>query len=169
GTNYQVELWTDKDPTHKLSTAYSITSKTSVVNVTVSINPPGANSYGDITVGFKIANNLVKDVHIITLIFPSGFDVPPNISPNLITVGGTALTEAPTIDSGTRTITMVTPRDFAKAGTVEVVISKDAKVKNPSKAGKYKLTVYTSQDSNPVDSPLFDILSESQIKEVKCT
>ncbi|MBC7194411.1 MAG: hypothetical protein H5U37_01975, partial [Caldisericia bacterium] len=118
GTNYQVELWTDKDPTHKLSTAYSITSKTSVVNVTVSINPPGANSYGDITVGFKIANALVKDVHTITLIFPSGFDVPPNISPNLITVGGTPLTEAPTIDSGTRRITMVTPRDFAKAGTV---------------------------------------------------
>ena len=168
GTNYQVELWTDKDPTHKYSAQYSITSKTSVVNVTVSINPPGANSYGDITVGFKIANGLVKDVHTITLIFPSGFDVPPNISPNLITVGGTALTDAPTIDSGTRTITMVTPRDFAKAGTVEVVISKDAKVKNPAKAGKYKLTVYTSQDSNPVESPLFDILSESQIKDVKC-
>lgn len=168
GTNYQVELWTDKDPTHKLSTAYSITSKTSVVNVTVSINPPGANSYGDITVGFKIANALVKDVHTITLIFPSGFDVPPNISPNLITVGGTPLTEAPNIDSGTRTITMVTPRDFAKAGTVEVVISKDAKIKNPAKAGKYKLTVYTSQDSNPVESPLFDILTESQIKDVKC-
>ncbi|MDI6860655.1 MAG: stalk domain-containing protein [Caldisericia bacterium] len=167
-TNYQVELWTDKDPTHKLSTAYSITSKTSVVNVTVSINPPGANSYGDITVGFKIANALVKDVHTITIIFPSGFDVPPNISPNLITVGGTPLSEAPTIDSGTRTITMITPRDFAKAGTVEIVISKDAKIKNPSKAGKYKLTVYTSQDSNPVDSPLFDILTESQIKDVKC-
>lgn len=168
GTNYQIELWTDKDPTHKLSTAYSITSKTSVVNVTVSINPPGANSYGDITVGFKIANALVKDVHTITLIFPSGFDVPPNISTNLITVGGTPLTEAPTIDSGTRTITMITPRDFAKAGTVEIVISKDAKIKNPSKAGKYKLTVYTSQDSNLVDSPLFDILTESQIKDVKC-
>ncbi len=169
GTNYQVELWTDKDPTRKLSTAYSITSKTSVVNVTVSINPPGANSYGDITVGFKIANALVKDVHTITLIFPSGFDVPPNISPNLITVGGTPLTEAPTIDSGTRTITMLTPRDFAKAGTVEVVISKDAKVKNPAKAGKYKLTVYTSQDSNPVESPEFSILTESQIRDVKCT
>lgn len=169
GSNYQVELWTDKDPTHKLSSQYSITSKTSVVNVTVAINPPGSNSYGDITVGFKIANALVKDVHTITLIFPSGFDVPPNISPNLITVGGTALTDAPNIDSGTRTITMVTPRDFAKAGTVEVVISKDAKIKNPSKAGKYKLTVYTSQDSNPVDSPLFDILTESQIKDVKCS
>ena len=169
GTNYQIELWTDKDPTHKLSTAYSITSKTNVVNVTVSINPPGANSYGDITIGFKISNALVKDVHTITLIFPSGFDVPPNISPNLITVGGTSLTDAPTIDSGTRTITMVTPRDFSKAGTVEVIISKDAKIKNPSKAGKYKLTVYTSQDSTPVDSPLFDILSESQIKDVKCS
>ncbi len=169
GSNYQVELWTDKDPTHKLSTQYSITSKTSVVNVTVSINPPGANSYGDITVGFKIANALVKDVHTITLIFPSGFDVPPNISPNLIKVGGTALTDAPMIDSGTRTITMVTPRDFAKAGSVEVVISKDAKIKNPSKAGKYKLTVYTSQDSNPVESPPFDILTESQIKDVKCS
>jgi len=169
GTNYQIELWTDKDPTHKLSTAYSITSKTSVVNVTVSINPPGANSYGDITVGFKISNALVKDVHTITLIFPSGFDVPPNISPNLITVGGTALTDAPTIDSGTRTITMVTPRDFAKAGTVEIIINKDSKIKNPAKAGKYKLTVYTSQDSTQVDSPLFDILSESQIKEVKCS
>lgn len=169
GSNYQIELWTDKDPTKKLSTAYSITSKTSVVNVTVSIDPPGANSYGNIKVGFKIANALVKDVHTITLIFPSGFDVPPDISTSLITIGGTTLSEAPKIDSGTRTITMVTPRDFAKAGTVEVVISKDAKVKNPSKAGKYKLTVYTSQDSNPVDSPLFDILTESQIKDVKCS
>lgn len=169
GTNYQVELWTDKDPTHKLSAQYSITSKTSVQNVTVALDPPGANSHSNITIGFKIANGLVKDVHTITIIFPSGFDVPPNISPNLITVGGTPLTDAPTIDSGTRTITLVTPRDFAKGGTVEVVINKDAKVKNPSKAGKYKLTVYTSQDSNPVDSPLFDILKESQISEVKCS
>jgi len=64
---------------------------------------------------------------------------------------------------------MVTPRDFSKAGTVEIIINKDSKIKNPAKAGKYKLTVYTSQDSTPVDSPLFDILTESQIKDVKCS
>lgn len=169
GTNYQVEFWTDKDPTVKFSTAYSITSKTSIVNLTVSINPPGANSFGDITIGFRTVNALVKDVHTITFIFPSGFDVPPTISSNLITVGGTPLNEAPMIDSGTRTITIVTPRDFARTGTVEVVISKDAKIKNPARAGRYKLTVFTSQDNNPIESPEFSILTESQIRDVKCT
>ncbi|MCD6168918.1 MAG: copper amine oxidase N-terminal domain-containing protein [Caldisericia bacterium] len=166
GSNYQVEVWTTNDPVKKLSAKYNITARTGVMNGRVTLDPPRANSSSNITISFKISNPLVKNAHTITLVFPSGFDIPPSIGASLITVGGSPLVDDPDVNSGTRTITMVVPRDFSSGANVEVVISKDAGIVNPPKAGKYKLTIYTSQDNQPVDTAPFDIIKESQIKEV---
>ncbi|GEM_PF-494858 len=166
GSNYQVEVWTTNDPVKKLSAKYNITARTGVMNGRVTLDPPRANSSSNITISFKISNPLVKNAHTITLVFPSGFDIPPSIGASLITVGGSSLMDDPDVNSGTRTITMVVPRDFSSGANVEVVISKDAGIVNPPKAGKYKLTIYTSQDNQPVDTAPFDIIKESQIKEV---
>jgi len=150
------------------SASYSITS-TSITNVSVVVEPVQVGAPAKYTIGFRTSTsgNLTTGSGEIHIKFPdaSTFFVPPTISSSQVSVNNSAPSTVQVIG---KEIKIVVSQSIQANSDVSVVIQSGAGIKNPTQAGTYKLSVWTSSDAFPVDTPNI-IVNPSAVSNVKVT
>ncbi|MCD6427549.1 MAG: hypothetical protein J7L03_05600 [Caldisericaceae bacterium] len=141
---YTLSLSTSADTVPAVSNPYTIVG-TSVSSLEVNVDPPVQNTIAEYTISFTTSQNgaLTSGSDKIFVEFPTKCGVPNYINARNITVNGIKCRYASV--SG-NTITVTTPTHINANSGVTVVISKDAKIKNPSVYGTYTFKVHTSKD-----------------------
>jgi len=153
--SYQLTVYTSKDTTAVLSTAFiiggSADSQLTVASVALSPYTVGVASQYTITLTTQ-GTTLAANVDTITITFPAGTTVPASISSAAyVTIGGTALDNASDYvgNATTRVVTLTVPADNA-AGSIPVVFLVGAGIINPTTVSTPTLTAHTSQE--PIES-----------------
>jgi hypothetical protein len=113
--------------------------------------PEYINDCAEYTIIFKVATEsgagcTCSRSTIFYLSFPPEYYIPANIDTYFITMNGITVDRL-TVDKNT--IIVKSSMHFLEGMTVKVVISKRAGLKNPSKPGWYRMTVYSSADRVP--------------------
>ncbi|MBP8782495.1 MAG: hypothetical protein KBH03_07640, partial [Paludibacteraceae bacterium] len=92
----------------------------------------------------------------ISVVFPTGFTLPASISQSLVKVNNYAAVSV--TKSGNRFD--IRPSISIPANSnVIIVIDQSANIRNPSTQGDYKISVYTSKETTPVESDTFKIVN----------
>jgi hypothetical protein len=132
--------------------------KSTITKPIVQLTGYSVNEIIGVTVTFQTGSGgaLSRNSDKISIVFPAGFVVPSTISNQYVRVNGYNATSV--TKSGQR-IDITPSIDIPQSAQVSVVIDKAANIKNPSTQGTtYKLTVYTSQETTPIDSEPFSIV-----------
>ncbi len=152
---YTLLLSTNEDTTPAASNSYTIVG-TSVSNFTVSADPTTQNSTAAYTLNFKTSSSgaLSRSASDkIYIQFPTEFTVPSSISGGYVTVNGTPCTTNISVSGDKLTIT--TPVDIRNSsGSIPIVISQNANIKNPSSSGTYTFSISTTKDVVPASANL---------------
>lgn len=148
------------------SASYSITS-TSVTNVSLLVEPLQVGAPAKYKIGFRTSTsgNLAGGSGEIHIKFPDAFFVPPTIASSQVSVNNTAPSSVQVIG---KEIKIVVAQSIQTSLDVSVVIQSGAGIKNPTQTGTYKLSLWTTSDSSPVDTPNFTI-SPSAVSSVNVT
>ena len=156
--DYKIMISTSTDSIPTPTATYKIIVS-NLRDVTVTVSPIVPGVYATYTIKFTVggAGALNINTDSITIIFPSDTVLPSTIPANAITVNGTPLQVRPQIDIAQRKITLFLPVRVENDSEVTVVILTEAKVQNPTKDGMYKLKVFTSKETNPVESSAYQI------------
>ena len=161
GGSYQFELWTSVQPTHAVK---SVTMGSGVVNATVVVVPAVAGGAAEYRVSFNTSNHgsLQSGTDRVSIVFPAGFALPASITSGFVKLNG-AIAGA-TVAGQTLTVTL--PAAVSVSGTVLIVIDQAAGIRNgPASPAGYQLTVTTTADQLPVQTPAFAV-SASVISSV---
>jgi hypothetical protein len=153
---YTLTVWTTTDSTYTISNTYNISSSF-VSSVTVSPDPATVGAVAEYTIQFTTSNEgaLTANSHTITVSFPSEMYVPnTGFQPSYISVNNQTCSS---VTATSNTLVIKTPVSINANSSVKIIISKSFGIKNPSKAGSYKITVSTSKDLSPVESQNFTI------------
>jgi len=132
--------------------------KSTITKPVVQLTGYSVNEIIGVTVTFQTGSGgaLSRNSDRISIVFSSGFVLPSTISNQYVRVNGYNVTSV--TKSGQR-IDITPSIDIPQSAQVSVVIDKAANIKNPSTQGTtYKLTVYTSQETTPIDSDPFSIV-----------
>ena len=90
--------------------------------------------------------------------FPSYTKLPNDIDKNLITINRIDLKKSVVIDTSNKILTIKTPVKIGNEESVEIIISKDAGIKNPDTPGEYKLKVWTEKEKTEVTSSSYKLI-----------
>ncbi|MGB9795005.1 stalk domain-containing protein [Caldisericum exile] len=151
---YQIKVSTSKD-------VVEVSDSIDIVKSTVSKPQVQLTSYAisdnvGITITFNTGSGgVLTTSDTISIVFPSQFTLPSSISTNYVKVNNYNALQV--IVSGFR----LDIKPYANIGAnsqVTVVIDKSAGIKNPTQSGDYKVSVYTSKETTPVDSDTFKIV-----------
>ena len=158
GNTYKLTVNTSVEPKPVSSLSYTIHANLIVNSVTVT--PPTANANAAYVIAVKLAGNgaLTAGAGKLGLRFPSGTKIPSTITPNLISVNGTAATAVAT-NSTAREVLITAPANLANNLVVSIKINLNAGLVNPSAAGDYILQAWTSAQPEPVNSPKYALTS----------
>jgi len=154
--SYTLTVWTTTDSTYTTSNAYNISSSF-VSSVTVSPNPATVGTVADYTIQFTTSSEgtLTANSDTMSVSFPSETYVPnTGIQASYVSVNNQ---NCSSVTASGNTLMIKTPVSVGANSNVKVIISKSLGIKNPSKAGTYKITVSTSKDLSPVESQSFSI------------
>jgi len=143
-----------------------------VSNVQVSVSPPLKGVNAEYQASFKTSPNGLltantNEIYIqfptneIYIQFPPGTGLPASIPGNYITVNNIQCTGTITVDTINRTIGIPLPLNIYPNTDVAVVISEQAAITNPSSTGSYYLILWTTTDSEHINSPVYTISSSS--------
>lgn len=150
------------------SASYSITA-TSVTSATIVVEPMQIGAPAKYTIGFRTgtSGNLAAGSGEIHIKFPdaSTFFVPPTIAASQVSVNNTAPLSVQVIG---KEIKIVVSQNIQVNSEVYAVIQSGSGIKNSTQTGTYKLSVWTTSDPSPVDTPNFTI-SPSAVSSVKVT
>ncbi len=151
--------------TFKLSTTkdvVEVAKSISIVESTISKPVVQLTSYavGDV-VGLTITfftgsgGGLTANSDTISIQFPLGFTLPTSIQASFVKVNNY---QAISVSKSGNTISIKPSVTILPNTQVVVSIDKGANIKNPITSGSYKLTVYTSKETTPVESDQFNIV-----------
>jgi len=132
--------------------------KSTITKPVVQLTGYSVNEIIGVTVTFQTGSGgaLTRNSDKISIVFPAGFVVPSTISNQYVRVNGYNATSV--TKSGQR-IDITPSIDIPQSAQVSVVIDKAVNIKNPSTQGTiYKLTLYTSKETTPIDSDPFSIV-----------
>jgi hypothetical protein len=132
--------------------------KSTITKPVVQLTGYAINEVVGVTVTFQTGSGgaLTMNSDKISIVFPAGFVLPSTISNQYVKVNNYNATSV--TKSGQR-IDITPSINILANATVTFVIDKAANIKNPSTQGTtYKLTVYTSQETTPIDSDPFSIV-----------
>jgi len=132
--------------------------KSTITKPVVQLTGYAINEVIGVTVTFQAGSGgaLTANSDKISIQFPTGFVLPSSIPAQYVKVNNYNATTV--TKSGQRF--NITPSISIGASTnVTVVIDKAANIKNPSAQASYKLTVYTSKETTPIDSDPFNIVT----------
>ncbi|MDZ7291485.1 MAG: T9SS type A sorting domain-containing protein [candidate division KSB1 bacterium] len=161
GTNYKITAWTSAQPTQINSPAYSLVQATTTVTpatVTLSTTEPG--SPADYTLNFNLGDHgrMLAGTGTFTVMFDSATSITHGALTGVTvnTVNAAAMGE-----SAARKIIITLPTTVTLGNNAEVMLFLPSPaVRNPTRGGKYWLTVATSTEteavaSNPYVIPFF--------------
>lgn len=154
--DYDISLSTSKDTVSTTDTVQIV--KSLITKPVVTLTGYSINDNVGVTVSFNTGSGgaLQKNLGTISIQFPTGFYIPYSLSIQYITVNNY---QAFTVNkSGTR-IDITPSVNIPASSPVTVIIGANVGIKNPSSQGSYKLTVYTSEETTPMSSDSFNIVT----------
>lgn len=143
-----------------------------ISDVSIKVTPAYRSDYGEYKINFITEADLIGGTDDIFLKFPLEANIPCTSCayghcPSCFKINGYNAARVGLVDASTKTIYITMPGGITvkKGEAVEVVISQGAAFQNPSKPGKYTLTLWTSKEGVKVEIP-FEILS-TKVKNVE--
>jgi len=151
---YQIKVSTSKDVVEvgdTVNIVTSIISKPQVQLTSYAVNDPVG-----VTIIFNTGSGgALTTSDTISFVFPSQFTLPNSISTNYVKVNNYNALQV--TKSGYR-LDIKPAVNIGANAQVTVTIDKNAGIKNPQQQGDYKISVYTSKETTPVDSDTFKIV-----------
>jgi hypothetical protein len=149
--NYTVQVSTATDTIPAASNQVALTG-TSVGSVTASVSPLNPATAATYTLFFSTsASGGLVPGDSISVQFPSGTGFPSFINPTLILVNGQPSLNA-TRTSNTLQISLPPAMSIPASAFVQLQIQAMFGITNPVAPGTYKVSVFTSKDSTPIQS-----------------
>jgi hypothetical protein len=147
--DYALQVSTSKDTGLATSNMYHIVG-TAVSNASITVNPSSQVTIAEYKVVFTTSatGSLHSGTDKINIIFPDEVTLPSTVIPGAIYVEGTPAVGV-TI-SGNK-LEIVTPVNISASHQVTVDITTNFGIKNPDATGTYTVSVYTSEDTSPVN------------------
>ncbi|BAL81631.1 stalk domain-containing protein [Caldisericum exile] len=151
---YQIKVSTSKD-------VVEVMDNVDIVKSTVSKPQVQLTSYAvsddvGVTIIFNTGSGgALTTSDTISLVFPSQFTLPSTIQTGLVKVNNVNALQV------TKSVNRIDIKPSVNIGAnsqVTVAIDKSAGIKNPTQSGDYKISVYTSKETTPIDSDTFKIV-----------
>jgi hypothetical protein len=150
--DYTLQVATSREPTYVTSYSYKIVESI-ISDLIVEVNPPVIKVEAEYKINFKTGKyGALSTGDSIYIKFPTYTKLPSDIDKNLILVNGVSLTKNVSIDISNKILTIKTPVSIGNEENVQIIISKDAIIKNPDTPGEYKLKVWTDKEKTEVTS-----------------
>ena len=156
GTVVSIAVSTSADMVPVSGSYITITSQIAQPQVQLTSNGAGSTSGYTVTFTTGAVGSLRAGYDRISLVFPSGTVVPATITKDRVTVNGYA---AHAVSVSGNRLDITPSMNVTAGGSVQVVISKDAGIKNPVVATVYTLQAYTSVETTPVTSASYTIVN----------
>jgi hypothetical protein len=151
---YQIKVSTSKDVVEvgdTVNIVTSIISKPQVQLTSYAVNDPVG-----VTIIFNTGSGgALTTSDTISIVFPSQFTLPNSISTSYVKVNNYNALQV--TKSGYR-LDIKPAVNIGANAQVTIIIDKSAGIKNPQQQGDYKISVYTSKETTPVDSDTFKIV-----------
>jgi hypothetical protein len=141
------------------SDLYAITPS-AIGSVNATIEPAVASAAADIVVSFITGSNgrLKAGQDSVDVAFPAGFSVPQSFGSNGVTLNGVSCDGRVFRDSANPSAVLVyVPVDIPASSPVVLRIPAKAGIKNPAVAGPVVLSVYTTAETTPIETPTIQI------------
>ncbi len=141
------------------SDLYAITPS-AIGSVTAAIDPVVAGAAADVVVSFQTGSNgrLMAGQDSVNISFPLGFNVPQSFGLADVTLNGVSCDGRFFRDNASpNTVLVYVPVDIPARSLVIVRIPAKAGIKNPAVAGPVVLSVYTTAEVTPIDTPVVEI------------
>jgi len=127
-------------------------SGTGLTKVSASLNPSAINEYAEYLITFRTSSSgsLTGGTDYIYLEFPEAVDLPRTIKGDLIKINKKAIPDASVeVDTADNRISIKLPSNISIGNRedVEILISSEARIRNPRYTGNYDIYVYTSKDT----------------------
>ncbi len=158
GGDYTLQVATSREPTYVTSYSYKIVESV-ITDLVVEVNPPVTKVEAEYKINFKTGKHgELSDGDEIYIKFPSYTKLPNDIDKNLIFINRVNLKKSVVIDTSNKILTIKTPVKIGNEESVEIIISKDAGIKNPDTPGEYKLKVWTEKEKTEVTSSSYKLI-----------
>jgi hypothetical protein len=141
------------------SDLYEITPS-AIGSVNATIEPAIASAAADIVVSFITGSNgrLKEGQDSVSIAFPSGFSVPQSFGLANVTLNGVSCEGRVFRDNASpSTVLVYTPVNVPASSPIVLRISAKAGIKNPTVAGPVILSVYTTAETTPIETPTIQI------------
>lgn len=163
--DYYLQVATTREPTYITSFSYKIVEST-ISDLRVEVTPPVTKLEANYKISFKTGKNgALSEGDEIYIRFPPFTKFPNIVEKNLITINGTTLTKSPNIDISNRILTIYTPVKIKNEDFVEIIISKEAGIKNPDSPGDYRIRVWTKKEKTEINSSPYTLI-ESMLSSI---
>ncbi|MBC7195032.1 MAG: hypothetical protein H5U37_05190, partial [Caldisericia bacterium] len=163
--DYTLQIATSREPTYVTSYSYKIVESI-ISDLKVDVMPPVTKVEAEYRISFNTGKHgALSEGDEIYLKFPSYTKLPSDIDKNLITVNGVSLTKNVNIDLSNKLITIKTPIKIGNEEKVEIVIPREAGIKNPDTPQEYKLKAWTSKEKTEVASSPYTLI-ESMLTSI---
>ncbi len=163
--DYSLQVATSREPTYVISFSYKIVESI-ISNLRVESNPPVTKVEVEYKISFKTGKHgSLLEGDEIYIKFPSYTKLPNNIDRNLITLNGINLTKFPNIDISNKILTINTPVKIGNEEKIEIIISREAGIKNPDNPGDYRLKAWTKKERTEVTSSPYTLI-ESMLSSI---
>ncbi|MDD4613858.1 MAG: stalk domain-containing protein [Caldisericia bacterium] len=162
--NYQVFVKTSSEENYIGSLEYTI-NPVSYTIPTVTIKPAYIGVDGTYTIRFQTGSygNLNMG-DTINLRFPLDTTIPASLNSSYVRVNNVRCSINPLTNPADRTIQIYSPVAINGNSTIEITLLEDAKVKNPTIAGKYNMEMWTLREgskNNPLISSEYEIYANT--------
>ena len=156
---YSVKLYTTSDSYPVLLPFQVNLSTISDVKIDLSNLSTGQISSYKISFSTGVSGNLIPGIDKINVVLPVGTTIPPIIANSSILVN-----EIPTtlVEISGTTLTITTPIEIKANSTVNLLILESAGLRNPVKAGNYKIYVFTTKEQTSIESNSYSIQNVPQ-------
>lgn len=163
--DYTLQVATSREPTYVTSYSYKIVESI-ISDLNVEVNPPVTKVEAEYKINFKTGKHgALSTSDSIYIKFPSYTKLPNDIDKNLISVNGFSLTKSVSVDLSNKIVSIKTPVEIGDEENVQIVISKEAQIKNPDSPGEYRLKVWTEKEKTEVTSTPYKLI-ESMLSSI---
>lgn len=137
----------------------------------VVVTPPVTSVFGQYDIEFTTSSALGANSGTIQLVFPLGSVLPCGCggvgwNASDFTINGYVPAVSPTGEAEQNRVTLTTPVGIAAKETVRIRVRQSAMIKNPFRAGSYRMAIHTSSEATPVDSLPY-VISDSTVSGVQ--
>lgn len=159
---YTIKVWTQKETT-EVSTSFKLIESI-LSSISTKALPPSTKRAISFEIVLKTGPGGSLNVNdYIYIKLPQKAEIPQNIKPSNISIKGVPLTKAPSISKDKLMLTIQTPVPIAKEEEFAIFISQDADIKINDE-GEYYFTIYTSKETNPINTKSFLLYPQPETK-----